>query len=172
MRWALVRSWGLNGSSTRLLASVVFRQSLTRRRPRPRARVAVVTPYNAQVNLLKSLLPADARIGTVDKFQGQEAPVCLVSMATSSGEELPRDIEFLFSVNRLNVAVSRAQALSIVFASPRLLDVPCRTVEQMRLVNALCAVADYASRSEPVQNATSCANKENQQEVCSPLPIR
>jgi hypothetical protein len=66
-------------------------------------------------------------------------------MATSSGEELPRDIEFLFSVNRLNVAVSRAQALSIVFASPRLLDVPCRTIEQMRLVNALCAVADYAS---------------------------
>ena len=113
------------------------------------ADILVVTPYNAQVNLLKSLLPADARIGTVDKFQGQEAPVCLVSMATSSGEELPRDIEFLFSVNRLNVAVSRAQALSIVFATPRLLDVPCRTIEQMRLVNALCAVADYASPSKP-----------------------
>jgi superfamily I DNA and/or RNA helicase len=112
------------------------------------ADILVVTPYNAQVNLLKSLLPADARIGTVDKFQGQEAPVCLVSMATSSGEELPRHIEFLFSVNRLNVAISRAQALSIVFASPRLLDVPCRTIEQMRLVNALCAVADYASSSE------------------------
>jgi hypothetical protein len=112
--------------------------------------ILVVTPYNAQVNLLKSLLPADAHIGTVDKFQGQEAPVCLLSMATSSGEELPRDIEFLFSVNRLNVAVSRAQALSIVFASPRLLDVPCRTIEQMRLVNALCAVADYAFTSEPV----------------------
>jgi hypothetical protein len=62
---------------------------------------------------------------------------------------LPRDIEFLFSVNRLNVAVSRAQALSIVFASPRLLDVPCR-IEQMRLVNALCAVADYV-RAQPLQ---------------------
>ena len=68
-------------------------------------------------------------------------------MATSSGDELPRDIEFLFSVNRLNVAVSRAQALSIVFASPRLLDVPCRTIEQMRLVNALAAVKDHESRS-------------------------
>src|SRR5262245_3830922 len=117
-----------------------------------KADILVVTPYNAQVNLLKRLLPPEARVGTVDKFQGQEAPVCLVSMATSSGEELPRDIEFLFSVNRLNVAVSRAQALCIVFASPRLLDVPCRTIEQMRLVNALCAVSDYAIRSKPMTN--------------------
>ena len=108
------------------------------------ADILVVTPYNAQVNLLKRVLPADARVGTVDKFQGQEAPVCLVSMATSSGDELPRDIAFLFSVNRLNVAISRAQALAVVLASPRLLDVPCRTIEEMRLVNALCAVADYA----------------------------
>ena len=106
--------------------------------------VLVVTPYNAQVNLIKRALPAGARVGTVDKFQGQEAPVCLISMATSSGEELPRDIDFLFSVNRLNVAISRAQALAVVFASPRLLDVPCRTIDEMRLVNALCAVADYA----------------------------
>ena len=67
-------------------------------------------------------------------------------MATSSNDELPRNIEFLFSVNRLNVAISRAQALAVVFAV-RLLDVPCRTTEQMRLVNALCAVADYAARS-------------------------
>ena len=114
-----------------------------------KADILVVTPYNAQVNLLKGLLPAEARVGTVDKFQGQEAPVCLVSMATSSGNELPRNIEFLFSVNRLNVAVSRAQALSIVFASPRLLDVSCSTIEQMRLVNALCAVSDYAIHSKP-----------------------
>ncbi len=110
------------------------------------ADILVVTPYNAQVGLLVRLLPADARVGTVDKFQGQEAPVCLVSMATSSGEELPRDIEFLFSVNRLNVAISRAQALAVVLASPRLLDVPCRTIDEMRLLNALCAVAAYAAR--------------------------
>jgi uncharacterized protein len=108
------------------------------------ADILVVTPYNAQVNLLKRVLPVGARVGTVDKFQGQQAPVCLVSMATSSGDELPRDIEFLFSVNRLNVAISRAQALAIVFVSPRLLDVPCRTIDEMRLVNALCAVADTA----------------------------
>lgn len=75
----------------------------------------------------------------------EEAPVCIVSMATSSGEELPRNIEFLFSVNRLNVAISRAQALSIVIASPRLLGIQCHTIEQMRLVNALFAVAEYAT---------------------------
>jgi predicted RecB family nuclease len=108
------------------------------------ADILVVTPYNAQVNLLTRMLPIGARVGTVDKFQGQEAPVCLISMATSSADELPRNIEFLFSVNRLNVAISRAQALAIVFASPRLLDVPCRTIEQMVLVNALCAVEALA----------------------------
>src|SRR5262249_27775330 len=139
-------SWrNFRGSRHRLLGQR-FRDRDGKTRQIGKADILVVTPYNAQVNLLKRLLPPEARVGTVDKFQGQEAPVCLVSMATSSGEELPRDIEFLFSVNRLNVAVSRAQALCIVFASPRLLDVPCRTIEQMRLVKALCAVADYASR--------------------------
>ena len=118
------------------------------------ADILVVTPYNAQVNLLTRMLPAGARIGTVDKFQGQEAPVCLISMATSSADELPRNIEFLFSVNRLNVAISRAQALAVVFASPRLLDVPCRTIEQMRLVNALAAVKDYALKSGALSQKT------------------
>ena len=121
-----------------------FRDRDGKERPMTEADILVVTPYNAQVNLLKRMFPSGARVGTVDKFQGQEAPVCLVSMATSSGDELPRDIDFLFSVNRLNVAISRAQALAIVFASPRLLGVRCRTIDEMRLVNALCAVADYA----------------------------
>ena len=111
--------------------------------------ILVVSPYNAQVNLLARHLPAGARVGTVDRFQGQEAPACLVSMATSSGEELPRDIAFLFSTNRLNVAVSRAQALAVVFTSSRLLDVACRTVEDMKLVNALCALHDYATNKHP-----------------------
>lgn len=103
--------------------------------------IMVVAPYNAQVNALAEALPA-IRVGTVDKFQGQEAPVCLVSMTTSSADELPRDIEFLFSLNRINVAVSRAQVLAMVFASPRLLDVPCRTIRQMTLVNTLCMLAE------------------------------
>ncbi len=103
--------------------------------------ILVVAPYNAQVNALKRKLPDNARVGTIDKFQGQEAPVCLLSMTTSSANELPRDIEFLFSLNRINVALSRAQVLSLVFASPQLLEVPCNTVEEMRLVNTVCALA-------------------------------
>ncbi|MEO3998886.1 TM0106 family RecB-like putative nuclease [Mesorhizobium sp. CAU 1732] len=108
--------------------------------------ILVVSPYNAQVNLLTSKLPDGARIGTVDRFQGQEAPACLISFATSSGAEMPRSIDFLFSLNRLNVAISRAQALAMLFCSPRLLDVQCSTLEEMRLVNSLCMVRDRADR--------------------------
>jgi predicted RecB family nuclease len=107
------------------------------------ADILVVAPYNAQVNALRAALPATVRVGTVDRFQGQEAPVCLVSMTTSSGEELPRDIEFLFSLNRINVAVSRAQASAVVFASPLLLETPCRSVSEMILVNALCMLNEH-----------------------------
>jgi uncharacterized protein len=115
------------------------------------ADILVVSPYNMQVNLLRSVLPAGARVGTVDKFQGQEAAAVLISMATSSAEELPRDIEFLFSRNRLNVAISRARCLAVIVASDRLLEVPCHTVEQMRLVNTLCWAKAYANRrSHPV----------------------
>jgi predicted RecB family nuclease len=105
--------------------------------------ILVVAPYNLQVNALKAALPSDARVGTVDKFQGQEAPVCLVSMTSSSADEIPRGVDFLFSLNRINVAISRAQVLSLVFASPRLLEVPCANVAEMRLVNGLCALREY-----------------------------
>ncbi|WP_374125921.1 TM0106 family RecB-like putative nuclease [Sphingomonas sp. 28-62-11] len=111
------------------------------------ADVLVVAPYNAQVNALRDALPPAVRVGTVDRFQGQEAPICLVSMTTSSGEELPRDIAFLFSLNRINVAVSRAQAAAMVFASPLLLETPCRTVEEMALVNTLCTLREYGGDS-------------------------
>jgi uncharacterized protein len=111
------------------------------------ADILIVAPYNAQVNALRAALPSAIRVGTVDRFQGQEAPVCLVSMTTSSGEELPRDIEFLFSLNRINVAVSRAQASAMVFASPRLLEIPCRSIREMTLVNALCLLREHGGDS-------------------------
>lgn len=104
----------------------------------------VVTPYNEQVRCLRQALPDEVRVGTVDKFQGQEAPVVFFSMATSSGADAPRNLEFLFSRNRLNVAVSRARCLAILVASPRLLEARCRTIDQMRLVNALCRFVEYA----------------------------
>ena len=107
--------------------------------------ILVVTPYNVQMNYLRSLLPENAKVGTVDKFQGQEAPIVLISMVTSSAEDLPRNIEFLYSKNRLNVAISRAQCLAVVVANTRLVEIPCKTVEQMKLVNTFCWLAEYAA---------------------------
>jgi uncharacterized protein len=104
----------------------------------------VVAPYNAQVRCLRAALPASLPVGTVDKFQGQEAAVVFFSLATSSGDDVPRNLEFLFSRNRLNVAISRARCLAVLVASPRLLEIRCRTVEQMRLVSALCRLVELA----------------------------
>ena len=124
------RSWSDGNGKTRALAP---------------ADVLVVAPYNAQVARLAAALPAGARVGTVDKFQGQEAPVVIYSMAASSAEDAPRGMEFLYSLNRLNVAVSRAQGLAVIVGSPGLLRAHCRTVEQMRLANALCRFVEMAS---------------------------
>jgi len=106
--------------------------------------IMVVSPYNAQVRCLRKELPDGVRVGTVDKFQGQEAAVCFFSMATSSGEEIPRHLEFLFSRNRLNVAISRARCLAVLVCNPALLEIRCRTAEQMRLLNALCLFVEMA----------------------------
>ena len=111
--------------------------------------IVVVAPYNVQVNLLRATLPAEARVGTVDKFQGQEAAVVIVSMTTSSGDDLPRDVEFLFSRNRINVAVSRARCLAVVVASPRLLEVSCGSLDQLRLVNTLCHAYGWSEGLDP-----------------------
>jgi uncharacterized protein len=107
--------------------------------------ILVVAPYNMQVNLLKQALPEKTRVGTVDKFQGQEAEVVIVSMTTSSGEYLPRNIEFLYSKNRLNVAISRAKCLAIFIANPALMAIRCSTPEEMALVNTLCWVQESGS---------------------------
>ena len=108
--------------------------------------ILVVAPYNMQVNLLRRTLPEGARVGTVDKFQGQEAEVVIISMATSNGDYLPRLIEFLYSRNRLNVAISRARCLAILVANPALMSIRCTTPEQMALVNTLCWVREYSDR--------------------------
>lgn len=111
--------------------------------------ILVVAPYNMQVNRLKSILPVEARVGTVDKFQGQEAEVVLVSMATSNGDYLPRNIEFLYSKNRLNVAISRAKCLAVMVANPALKAIRCSTPEQMSLVNTLCWVTGMSKDNVP-----------------------
>lgn len=106
--------------------------------------ILIIAPYNMQVNYLKSILPKEARVGTVDKFQGQEAEIVLISMTTSSHEDLPRNIEFLYNKQRLNVAISRARTLAVVIASKQLLEIPCTHVEQMHMVNTLCWAKEYA----------------------------
>ncbi len=116
------------------------------------ADVLIVAPYNAQVGMIQRRLPTEARVGTVDKFQGQEAPVSIYSMATSNPEGAPRGMSFLYSRNRLNVASSRARCAAILVCSPNLLSVCARTPEQMRLANALCQFAELARTPRPAQS--------------------
>jgi uncharacterized protein len=106
----------------------------------------VIAPYNAHVRRLQERLSDDVRVGSVDRFQGQEAPVVIYSMATSRPEDAPRGMEFLYSLNRLNVATSRARCLSILVASPALFEPGCRTPHQMQLANALARYRELARR--------------------------
>ena len=121
----------------------VVRAELERLRAHGIEDVIVVAAFNAQVNAIQEALPG-VRVGTVDKFQGQEADVVIYSMASSSGEDVPRGLEFLLSRNRLNVAISRARCLAYLVASPKLLEVNCRSIPQMRLANALCRFVELA----------------------------
>ena len=107
--------------------------------------IVIITPYNAQVFEIQQRLP-EARVGTVDKFQGQEAPIAIYSTATSNHADAPRGMEFLYSLNRLNVATSRAKCVSIMVSSPRIFESECRTPRQMQLANAFCRYLEMADR--------------------------
>jgi uncharacterized protein len=120
--------------------------------------VRVVAPFNAHVTRIREalttfpLLSSDfllstVPVGTVDKFQGQEAPIVIYSMASSSPDDAPRGLSFLYSLSRLNVATSRARCAAIVVASPKLFEPECRTPAQMRLANALCRFREMAKVS-------------------------
>jgi predicted RecB family nuclease len=105
--------------------------------------IIIITPYNAQVFEIQQRLPG-ARIGTVDKFQGQEAPIAIYSTATSSGADAPRGMEFLYSLNRLNVATSRAKCVCIMVSSPEIFETECRTPRQAQLANGFCRFLELA----------------------------
>ena len=113
-------------------------------RPITLADILVIAPYNAQVFELRERLPG-GRIGTVDKFQGQQAPIVIYSLTTSSYEDAPRGMEFLYSLNRLNVATSRAKCLCVLVASPSIFEAQCRTPRQMQLANAFCRYLEIAA---------------------------
>jgi len=104
-----------------------------------------IAPYNAQVRALKAALPTDARVGSVDKFQGQEAPVCILSLCSSYGEYGSRGLGFILDRNRINVAVSRAQCLAIVVADPRIAGSPVNSIEDMKLINLFCKLGGAAT---------------------------
>ena len=105
--------------------------------------ILIITPYNAQVFEIRQRL-GEARIGTVDKFQGQEALIAIYSTATSSHADAPRGMEFLYNLNRLNVAISRAKCMSIIVSSPQIFEAECRTPRQMQFANAFCRYLELA----------------------------
>ena len=106
--------------------------------------ILIIAPYNAQVFELKQRIPG-GKVGTVDKFQGQEAPIVIYSITTSSYADAPRGMEFLYSANRLNVATSRAKCVCILVGSPSVFEAECRTPRQMQLANAFCRYLEMAT---------------------------
>ncbi len=112
--------------------------------------ILVVTPYNAHMALLRAAgVPDGVQVGTVDRFQGREAAVVIYSLASSSAADAPRGVDFLFDTHRLNVAVSRARALTVLVGSPALLDAEVHNPVQLRMVNALCRYVEAASAVQP-----------------------
>jgi predicted RecB family nuclease len=137
----------------RTLLSRRWRNSSGELAPIGAEQIMVVTPYNAQIRAIQSAALGAGitglQVGTVDKFQGREAPVVIYSMATSSAEDAPRGMEFLYDLHRLNVATSRARALAVIVASPDLVRVACQTPRQMHLANALCCAWQVGMRTGP-----------------------
>jgi uncharacterized protein len=125
--------------------AVTWRDKEGQEHPLTRSEILVVAPYNSQVAALAEKMPAMARrIGTVDKFQGQEAPIVVYSMTSSSPEDAPRGMEFLYNPNRFNVATSRAKAMCILVGSPALFEPECRSPKQMRMANGFCRYVEFA----------------------------
>ena len=105
--------------------------------------ILIIAPYNAQVSALQEALSGFS-VGTVDKFQGQEAPIVIYSMTSSSSEDAPRGMSFLYNPNRMNVATSRAKCISILVSAPKIFEVECNTIEQMKWANGLCMYREMA----------------------------
>jgi len=118
--------------------------------------ILVVAPYNSQVDLLSARLPG-VRVGTVDRFQGQQGVVVVYSLTSSSASDAPRGMEFLYDLNRFNVATSRARSACIVVGSPALLEPACHTPRQMELANALCRYSEMSTRVEIQHGAAAAA---------------
>jgi len=106
--------------------------------------ILIVAPYNLAVRCIRERVPDGVRVGTVDRFQGQQAPIVFCAMTCSAGEDVPRGVDFLFGAHRLNVAISRAQCLAVLVHSRRLLDVDCSSLAAMALVDGVCRLVEMA----------------------------
>src|SRR5690606_19411805 len=115
-----------------------YNDKLGKTRPLALADFMFIAPYNAQVRAMKDRLPDGAKVGSVDRFQGQEAPVCILSLCSSAGEYGSRGLGFILDKNRVNVAISRAQCLAVVVADPRIADTVPGSIEEMGLLNLFC----------------------------------
>ncbi len=124
-------------------ATVTDDEGITR--PLVEPDILVVAPYNLAVHCIREHVPSGVRVGTVDRFQGQQAPVIFYAMTCSAGEDVPRGVDFLFDAHRFNVAISRAQCLAVLVHSPRLLDTECHSLETMALVDGACRLLELAS---------------------------
>jgi uncharacterized protein len=120
--------------------------------------ILVVAPYNLAVRCIRDRVPTGVRVGTVDRFQGQEAPVVFYAMTCSAGEDVPRGLDFLFDAHRLNVAVSRAQCLAVLVHSPRLLDADCTSLQAMELVDGVCRFVELAGPAAGVHAPLALAD--------------
>jgi len=114
-------------------------------RPLVAGDILIVAPYNLAVQCIREMVPQGVRVGTVDRFQGQQAPVVFFAMTASSSQDAPRGIDFLFDAHRLNVAISRAQCLAVLVYNPSLLDADCGTLETMELVDGVCRFVELAA---------------------------
>ena len=130
-----------------LVGRTIYEGKRKNGRPLTLEDILFVAPFNMQVRRLQQRLARGARIGSVDKFQGQEAHVVIVSMCSSSIEDSPRGVEFVLNPNRLNVAVSRAKTLSVVVGSPKLMAARCQTIREMELVNLMCRLVHHSQVS-------------------------
>ena len=104
-----------------------------------------IAPYNAQVRALRAALPKGARVGSVDKFQGQEAAVCILSLCSSYGEYGSRGLKFILDRSRINVAISRAKCLAVVVGDPRIANSAAGSISEMMLLNLFCKLTIFRS---------------------------
>lgn len=126
------------------------------RRPLTADEILVVAPFNSQVDLLSARLPG-VRVGTVDRFQGQQGAVVIYSLTSSSALDAPRGLKFLYDLNRFNVATSRARCGCILVGSPRLLEPECQTPRQIQLANALCRYSEMSRHIDVQPQAAAVA---------------